>query len=173
MGDSLDRVLEQWRAERPDIDARPMGVVGRIQRASRLLERGLSKHFAAYDLQLWEFDILATLLRSGAPYRLTAGTLSRASMITSGAMTNRIQRLVAKGLVNRETDPANLRSVLITLTDRGRELVGQALSDHVDNEARLLDSLSPDDQEHLAGLLRKLLTDLGDLPPDFVGEKQI
>jgi DNA-binding MarR family transcriptional regulator len=94
-------------------------------------------------------------------------------MITSGAMTNRIQRLVAKGLVNRETDPANLRSVLITLTDRGRELVGQALSDHVDNEARLLDSLSPDDQEHLAGLLRKLLTDLGDLPPDFVGEKQI
>lgn len=165
MGDTLDWVLDQWQAERPELDAAPMGVVGRIQRASRLLERALSEHFAAYDLQLWEFDIIATLLRSGPPHQLTAGALGAASMVTSGAMTNRVDRLVAKQLVSRETDPANRRSVLITLTDRGRRLVGEALAGHVANEARLLDPLSGKEQQQLAALLRKLLLGLGDQPP--------
>ncbi|GAA5191185.1 MarR family transcriptional regulator [Rugosimonospora acidiphila] len=169
MADSMDRVLEQWRAERPDLDASPMGVVGRVQRASRLLERGLAEHFAARGLQLWEFDILATLLRSGAPYRLTAGELAATSMITSGAITNRIDRLVARRLVTRETDPGNRRSVLIGLTDRGHDLVDEAMGDHVANEARLIDSLSPSERERVANLLRKLLTALGDVPPDPAG----
>lgn len=125
-----------------------------------------SDYFETYGLQLWEFDILATLLRSGPPYRLTPGALSRSSMITSGAVTNRIQRLVAKGLVTRETDPTNLRSVWITLTDEGRELVGSIMAGHVENEARLLNALTADEQRQLADLLRKLLIHLGDLPPE-------
>jgi DNA-binding MarR family transcriptional regulator len=163
--DNVDWRLEQWRVERPDINPAPMGVVGRIQRASRLLERELRNHFATHDLQLWEFDVLATLRRAGHPYRLTAGALVDSSMVTSGAITNRIDRLVAKGLVTRETDPTNRRCILITLTDRGRHLVDDIVPDHVDLETRLLTILSPAEQEHLAGLLRKLLTGLGDAPP--------
>ena len=162
--DSVDRVLEQWAAERPGIDASPMGVVGRVQRACRLLDRGVSDRLAAHGLQLWEFDILATLLRSGAPYRLSAGALVGAAMVTSGAITNRIDRLVARGLVDRETDPGNRRSVRITLTDAGRELVDTALTDHVANETDLLAGLTPKEQAQLAGLLRKLLLHLGDRP---------
>ena len=146
----------------------PVGPAARVdtkrQRHCRSV-RGLTEHFAARGLQLWEFDILATLLRSGAPYRLTAGDLAATAMITSGAITNRIDRLVARALVTRETDPANRRSVLITLTDRGRDLVDKALGDHVANEARMIDSLSPTEQERLAKLLRKMLTALGDVPP--------
>lgn len=164
MSDNVDRLLEQWRAERPDIDPTPMGVVGRISRASRLLERELLEHFAAHDLQPGEFDMLATLRRAGHPYRLTAGALVDASMVTSGAITNRVDRLVAKDLVTRETDRANRRRVLITLTDRGRQLVDEVVVDHVDHEARLLATLSPPEQQHLASLLRRLLTDLGDVP---------
>lgn len=159
--DNVDRVLAQWHVARPDIDPSPMGIVGRIQRASRLLERGLSTYFAEYDLQLWEFDILATLRRSGC---LTAGTLVKASMVTSGAITNRIDRLVARDLVTRDVDPDNRRSVLIDLTPRGRTLVDDILGGHVDNENRLLASLDPNDRERLADLLRTLLTSLGDVP---------
>lgn len=162
MRDHVDRVLEQWRTERPDIDPTPMGVVGRIKRASRLLERRLGEHFAVHDLQGWEFDILATLRRSGAPYRLTAGALVDASMVTSGAITNRIDRLAAKNLVTRETDPANRRSVLITLTDTGHQLIDRIVVDHVDHEKQLLTTLSSREQEQLARILRKLLTSLGD-----------
>jgi DNA-binding MarR family transcriptional regulator len=160
--DSVDRLLEQWRVERPDIDAAPMALVARITRTGRMLERELRDNFARYDLQPWEFDIIATLRRSGPPYRLTAGALVDASMVTSGAITNRIDRLVARGLVSRETDPANRRSVLITLTDAGRQLVDEAVVGHVDREAELLGILSPREQKHLSDLLRKLLTNLGD-----------
>ncbi|WP_199435014.1 MarR family winged helix-turn-helix transcriptional regulator [Qaidamihabitans albus] len=166
MGDSVDRVLEQWRAERPDLDASPMAVVGRIQRASRILDRRLREHFARHDLQLWEFDILATLRRTGHPYRLTAGGLVESSMVTSGAITNRIDRLVARGLVTRETDPGNRRSVLISLTDEGRRLVDELVDDHVVNESRLLSALTAGERKSLAALLRKLLTGLGDVAPE-------
>ena len=164
MGDHVERVLQQWHAERPDLDVSPMGVVGRIQRASRLLERGLAENFAGHGLQVWEFDILATLRRSGPPYGLTAGALSSSAMITSGAVTNRIDRLVARGLVTRETDPDNRRSVVITLTDSGWQLVEDVLPSHVTNEERLLSVLDADEQEQLAGLLERLLVGLGDAP---------
>ncbi|MDR7304226.1 MarR family winged helix-turn-helix transcriptional regulator [Haloactinomyces albus] len=166
MQDNVDRVLEQWAAERPDIDPAPMGVVGRIQRASGLLEHELRHHLATHELQLWEFDILATLRRSGHPYRLTAGALVETSMVTSGAITNRIDRLVAKDLVTRGTDPTNRRSVMVTLTEKGRHLVDDVVVGHVANETRLLTQLTPHEQEHLAALLRKLLTGLGDVPPN-------
>ncbi|MET0235802.1 MAG: MarR family transcriptional regulator [Kibdelosporangium sp.] len=162
MRDNVDWRLDQWRVERPDIDPSPMGVVGRIQRASRLLERGLRDYFATHDLQLWEFDVLATLRRAGPPYRLTTGALVEASMVTSGAITNRIDRLVARDLVTRETDPANRRSVLVTLADRGFELIDGIVGDHVLREAKMLDVLSPGEQDQLVGLLRKLLIGLGD-----------
>jgi len=165
MGDHVDRVLQQWRAERPDLEASPMGIVGRIQRASRRLERGLSENFARHDLQLWEFDILGTLRRSGPPYRLTAGALSDSSMVTSGAITNRIDRLVARGLVTRENDPDNRRSVVITLTESGWALISNVLVHHVAHEERLLACLSAEEQQQLATLLRTLLIGLGDLPP--------
>ena len=164
-GDHVERVLEQWRAERPDLDASPMGIVGRIQRASRLLERELGENFARHGLQLYEFDVLATLRRSGPPYRLSAGALSASSMVSAGAITNRIDRLVARGLVTRETDPANRRSVVISLTDEGWALVDRVLVDHVACEERLLSGLGGEGRDHLAALLRELLVALGDVPP--------
>ncbi|MET9887034.1 MarR family transcriptional regulator [Streptomyces sp. NPDC006430] len=162
--DQMDRILAQWQAEEPDLDVTPMGIVGRLQRASRLLERSISDCFAEHDLQLWEFDIIATLLRSGPPYRLTVGALGETAMVTSGAITNRLDRLATRGLIDRQTDPSNRRSVLITLTDTGRALVRPALLDHLQNEARLLSSLDTAEQDQLGHLLRKLLLDLGDRP---------
>ncbi|MDN3516587.1 MarR family transcriptional regulator [Aquisalimonas lutea] len=170
MKDSVDRVLDQWRAERPDIDPEPMGVVGRISRAARILERRLRERFAAHNLQAHEFDILATLRRSGTPYRLTAGALVESSMVTYGAIANRIDRLEARGLVTRETDPGNRRSLYIGLTDPGRELVDAAVGDHVDNETELLAGLSDDEQQELAALLRKLLLSFGDTATDNDGD---
>jgi DNA-binding MarR family transcriptional regulator len=161
-GDHVDGVLRQWGAERPDLDASPMGIIGRIQRASRRLERGLAENFARFDLQLWEFDILGTLRRSGPPYRLTAGALSASSMVTSGAITNRVDRLVDRGLVTRETDPNNRRSVVITLSQAGWDLIENVLGHHVTHEEKLLASLSADEQERLATLLRTLLVGLDD-----------
>ena len=170
MGDHVDRVLQQWHAERPDLEAAPMGIVGRIQRASRLLERELSENFARHGLQLWEFDILATLRRSGPPYRLTPGALSSSAMVTSGAITNRIDRLLTRGLVTRETDPDNRRQVIVALTPSGSALIDQVLAGHVANEDRLLASLSTDERDQLAALLRTLLIDLGDAPAKPGGE---
>jgi DNA-binding MarR family transcriptional regulator len=164
--DHLDMVLAQWAAETPELDATPMGVVGRLQRASRLLDKAIADRFADHGLQLWEFDLLATLLRSGAPYELTAGRLGELSMVTSGAITNRVDRLVQRGLVDRRTDPDNRRSVLISLTESGNEAVRGALVDHVDNEKQLLAVLGPRERTQLAGLLRTLLVGLGDVPQE-------
>ena len=165
MTDNVEHYLQQWRTERPDIDASPMGVLGRISRAQMFLGRELQKNFAAYGLQTYEFDILATLRRSGPPFRLTAGALVESSMVTSGAITHRIDRLAARELVSRETDPSNRRSVLITLTDSGRSLVDDVVVHHVDREKQLLSALDANEQEQLAALLRKLLLGLGDAAP--------
>ena len=164
MEDRVDRYLAQWRAVRPELDASPMGVVGRLSRAAQLLDRELRTFFTANGLQPGEFDILATLLRSGEPYCLTPGALVSTSMVTSGAITNRLDHLVTKGYVTRETDPANRRSVLITLTDAGREKVDAVVAEHLANERRLLSALSPAEQDRLANLLRKLLVGRGDVP---------
>jgi DNA-binding MarR family transcriptional regulator len=160
--DAVDGMLAQWRDQRPDVDTSPIGIVGRVSRAARLLERKLQDNYDRYGLQGWEFDVLATLRRAGKPYRLTAGQLVASSMVTSGAITNRIDRLAGRGLVTREVDPGNRRSVLITLTPAGRKLVDEVVVAHTAYEAGLLSALSPRQRDQLAGLLRTLLVGLGD-----------
>ncbi|MEV4253080.1 MarR family winged helix-turn-helix transcriptional regulator [Spirillospora sp. NPDC049652] len=163
--DGVDAILDQWKQVRPDTDCAPMGVVGRISRASRLLERALKDEFARHGLEPWEFDVLATLLRSGPPHVLCAGDLSAAAMVSSASLTNRVDRLLAKGLVERGVDPAHRRRVLISLSDKGLRVTNEVLDHHVANERRLLAALSAPDQAHLAALLRTLLHSLGDTAP--------
>jgi DNA-binding MarR family transcriptional regulator len=165
MSDAVDALTAQWRRERPDVDVWPMEVVGRVSRLSRLLERELRDLFAAHGLESFEFDVLATLRRSGSPYELTAGALLKAAMVTSGAITNRIDKLETKGLVQRVRDSGDRRTVRIRLTERGLELIDDLLAKHVANEARLLSGLGPADRDHLIVLLRGLLESLGDTAP--------
>ncbi|MGI8333745.1 MarR family winged helix-turn-helix transcriptional regulator [Actinomadura scrupuli] len=166
MSDAVDLVLAQWRRERPDLDAWPMGIVGRISRLSRLLDRELKEFFAGHGLENWEFDVLATLRRSGPPYELTAGALNKAAMVTSGAITNRIDRMAAKGLVERVPGHEDRRSVRVRLTERGLATVDELVGLHVANEVRLLATLGPDERDRLAGTLRALLESLGDSSPE-------
>ncbi|MEU8245515.1 MarR family transcriptional regulator [Nonomuraea sp. NPDC048916] len=162
MGDAVDAVLAQWQRERPDVDVWPMGIVGRVSRLSSLFGRALKEFFAEHGLESFEFDVLATLRRSGAPYELTAGALLKSAMVTSGAITNRIDRMEAKGLVERVRDSEDRRSVRIRLTGRGLDVVDELVALHVANEARLLAALDPDARDQLAGLLRLLLESMGD-----------
>ena len=166
MRDAVDHVLTQWHAEAPELDVSPMGVVGRISRVSRLLEGGIRPTFEAAGLQRSEFDLLATLRRSGAPYRLSAGQLVAAMMVSPAAVTLRADGLIEKGLITREADPADRRSVLITLTPAGRRLVGRLLGPHVQRERELLSGLTDREVSQLAGLLRKALVGLGDVAPE-------
>jgi DNA-binding MarR family transcriptional regulator len=164
MEDAVDRILAQWRHERPD-DADglwPMAIVGRVQRLDRILDRELKAFYAQRDLELWEADVLLTLRRAGAPYALTPGALLKASMITSGAMTNRIDRLEAKGLVERSPGPDDRRSVRVQLTPRAHELIDEFFGAHIANEARLFAGLSAEERDQLTALLRRALHDLGD-----------
>jgi DNA-binding MarR family transcriptional regulator len=164
--DAVDHFLAQWRAEAPEVDVTPMGVVGRISRVSRLLEAGIRPTFDAAGLQRSEFDLLATLRRAGPPYRLSAGQLVGAMMVSPAAVTLRADGLIAKGFVTREVDPADRRSVLITLTPAGRRLVQRVVGRHVARERELLAALSDRELTQLAGLLRKVLLDLGDEAPE-------
>jgi len=158
--DAVDRITAQWRHERPDLDPAPMGVIGRISRIAAVAQRELEKVFADYDLTGADFDVLATLRRSGAPYRLTPGELSRSTMVTSGGMTKRLDRLESTGMIRREPDPRDRRGKLIALTPRGRDLVDHAVEAHLENEERLLSKLPAARRRELAGLLRELLLSL-------------
>lgn len=162
MPDAVDRVLTQWAKERPELDVSPMAVIGRISRAEAILDRRIAAVLAEHDLLPGEFDLLAALRRAGAPHRLTVGEMLASTMVTSGAITNRLNRLVTKGFVARETDPDNRRSVIVTLTSRGLATVDDALVRHVENERTLLAALSNDEQAQMVALLRKLLGGLGD-----------
>lgn len=172
----MDALLAQWRTERPDLDPRPMGVIGRLSRASRLIDRQLKDHFAADTLEPWEFDVLATLRRARPVARpLTAGELVASSMVTSGAITNRVDRLVARGLVTREIDLDNRRRVLIGLTDAGRALVDRAVEGHLEHERAMLSGLTEPQQDQLADLLRTLLLSLEatDPPAAHAGQPSV
>jgi DNA-binding MarR family transcriptional regulator len=162
--DAVDRIMDQWHRERPDLAGElwPMGLVGRVQRLDRILERELKAFYAARDLELWEVDVLLTLRRAGPPYALTPGALIKAAMITSGAMTNRIDRLEGKGLVQRSPGPDDRRSVRVQLTPRAMELLDGFFAEHIANEARLFAGLTADERGQLAGLLRTALHALGD-----------
>ncbi|GAA1885178.1 MarR family winged helix-turn-helix transcriptional regulator [Actinomadura bangladeshensis] len=163
--DAVDLVLEQWARARPDLDASPMRVLGRLSRLTRIAERELKNLFSEFGLERGEFDVLATLRRAGAPGGMTAGALARSSMVTSGAVTNRLDRLVAKGYVTRELDPGNRRTVIVALTPAGRDLIDRAVAAHLDNERRILAALDEQQQDDLAATLRTLLLSLGDKPP--------
>ncbi|MGI5323649.1 MarR family winged helix-turn-helix transcriptional regulator [Actinomadura nitritigenes] len=167
--DAVDLVLEQWARARPDLDASPMGVLGRLSRVARIAERELKALFSEFGLERGEFDVLATLRRAGAEGGMTAGDLARSSMVTSGAVTNRLDRLVAKGHVTRDVDPANRRSVIVALTPAGRDLIDRAVVAHLENERRILAALDRDQRDGLAATLRTLLLGLGDEAGDEPG----
>lgn len=162
--DAVDRLLAQWARERPDLDTRPMGVVGRVSRVARRIDLAQRATFARFDLDPAAFDVLATLRRSGEPYALTPGDLMRTAMVTSGAITQRLDRLEERGLITRTRSEADGRAVVVTLTDAGRAALDAALPDHLETERRLLEGLPGDDLEQLAGMLRRLLVALGRLP---------
>lgn len=157
--DEVDRIVEDWARERPDVDFAPMHVLSRVGRLSKHLDRARRQAFAASGLEPWEFDVLAALRRAGAPYQLSPKALLQQTLVSSGTMTNRIDRLVERRLVERRTDPHDGRGVLVVMTGRGTEAVDDAISELLAGEAELLEGLSKLDQERLAGLLRKLSLD--------------
>ncbi len=159
--DRADLAVEQWARERPDLRTLPMALFGRLNEAA---ERAMRDHmnplFARAGLQSGEFDVLATLRRSGEPYMLSPTQLYEAAMISSGGMTDRIDRLERAGLVVRRADPKDRRGKLIVLTDPGKHLIDEAIGRHVANEERLLLSLTQAEQETLSLLLKKLIAGL-------------
>ena len=166
MGDAVDLILAQWARERPDLDCSPMGVVCRISQLQREVFLAQRATFARHGLDVPSFDVLAALRRAGEPYQLTPTELMRTALVTSGAITQRLDRLEEKGLITRERSEADGRAVVVTLTGAGRAALDDTLPDHLETERRLLAGLDADDQEALAGLLRRLLIALGRVPPE-------
>jgi len=167
--DHIDRILTQWRRERPDLDVAPMGLLGRLFRAAHLADAALAQMLASHELQPGWFDLLAALRRAGVPYELNPTQLMRATMLSSGGMTKRLDRLVEAGLVQRRPDPADRRGTLVGLTSRGHAIVDEAVAAHVANEERLLEALTPGERRTLDDLLRTLLADL-EQPEDLEGD---
>ena len=157
--DEVDRIVDAWEIERPDLDFAPLQVLSRVARLARHLDRARRTAFAASELESWEFDVLSALRRAGSPYQLSPKSLLQQTLVSSGTMTNRIDRLVERELVERRADPGDGRGILVVMTALGRDRVDDAISELVLGEAALLDGLSPADQERLAGLLRKLSLD--------------
>lgn len=155
--DPVDVILTQWQRERPDLDVSPMGIIGRIGRLSKHLERGIQETFSEFGLNVGEFDVLATLRRSGLPYQLTPTELFNTLMVSSGTMTHRIDRLEQANLVKRNPDPRDRRGTLIQLTNNGFNMIEKAVEAHVANEHRLLIVLEEAERKELAQLLSKLL----------------
>jgi DNA-binding MarR family transcriptional regulator len=158
--DKVDQILRQWAHERPDLDTSPMGVLGRIMRASRHVDRELATVYKHEGLDFGLFDVLATLRRSGAPYRLSPTALNEWCMVTSGGMTARLDRLEEAGLIVRRPDPDDRRALLVELSPTGFAVIDKLLAAHLASEERLLASLSPEDREQLATLLRQVLIPL-------------
>ncbi|MCE3606205.1 MarR family transcriptional regulator [Massilia sp. P8910] len=155
--DAVDSILAQWRRERPDLDCGPMGTIGRIKRCAALLQRRQEEVFSAYGMSSWEFDVLATLKRSGAPYRLAPTALFSSLMITSGTMTHRLKGLETRGLVLRVPHSGDARSVLVQLTADGLDLIERAVTAHVANQHRILASTAADDLAAIDAALSRLL----------------
>jgi DNA-binding MarR family transcriptional regulator len=160
--DGVDAIIEQWRRERPELDPSPIGVIGRISRLARELEQRLEPVYREHGLEPGWHDVLATLRRTGPPFRVRVTDFSGALMLSSSGTTKRLDRLEQAGLIAREADPNDRRGTLIALTDAGRELIDSVTEAHLANERRLLAALPDDEQRRLADLLRAL--QLG-LPP--------
>jgi DNA-binding MarR family transcriptional regulator len=156
--DKVDIIIEQWKREIPDLSIRAMSVLGRLQRVSKHAERSLGNNFLKFNLNSGEFDVLATLRRAGSPYMLKPTELYNLLMITSGAMTNRIDTLEKKSLVMRVNDPSDRRTVYVKLTEKGLDLINEAIYDHVQDEEKLLEDLTKDEVEILNDILKKILS---------------
>jgi DNA-binding MarR family transcriptional regulator len=159
---SIDDLVEQWRAERPDLDLETMAMVARLLRLGGALRGELDTLAAEYDVLVPEADVLFTLRRSGPPFRLLPSELSASLLVSSGTLTNRLDRLEAKGLVERHPNPDDRRSVEVALTTRGRRLADEAVTAHVENEKRMLAALSRSELRTLDSLTSKLLRHLSE-----------
>jgi len=155
--DEVDRLIAAWKRERPDLDLAPLSVLSRITRIARHLD--IARRDAFGDLENWGFDVLAALRRAGAPHQLSPGQLMQETMVTSGTMTNRLNRLEELDLITREQDPDDGRGSLVTLTKAGVRAVDSALEDLLDNERKLLKALTAKDRDTLAELLSTLVTE--------------
>ena len=159
--DAVDRIRSQWNEVRPDVDVSPIDVIGRVSRLSRLVDRRLAENFAHFGIESWMYDVLATLRRSGEPYELTAGDLVRQTMVSTGAVTHRVDRLEARGLVERTTTD-DRRKVIVRLTKQGLDLVDEVVVAHMATEREILAALTSRQQDDLVHLLRATLLALGD-----------
>jgi DNA-binding MarR family transcriptional regulator len=157
VSDEVDDIVSRWQTVRPDLDVSPLQVLSRVSRLARHLDRARRAAFAAHGLETWEFDVLSALRRQGQPYQLSPGALLRATLVTSGTMTNRIDRMSQAGLVSRHRDPLDKRGVLVQLTAEGLRTVDAAMSDLLERERALLTALDAAQQDELAGLLRTLV----------------
>lgn len=158
--DHIDRLIAAWERERPDLDLAPMETVGRLLRAAQLTMAALERTAAAHGLQVPEGDILFSLRRSGKPFRLAPAALSEALLVSSGTLTNRLDRLERKGLIERVPHPTDRRSTEVALTQAGFELADGVVAEHVEYERQMLAGLSEDDRRLLDDLLRRLLADI-------------
>ncbi len=161
--DEVDRLVEAWQRERPDLDVAPMQVLSRVSRLARHLDRHRSAAFATHQLESWEFDVLAALRRAGEPYQLSPGQLIRETSVTSGTMTNRVDRLAARALVSRANHPGDRRGVVVTLTPAGKEHVDATLSDLLAAEEQILLSCTAEQRHELISLLRQVIAPYEDL----------
>jgi DNA-binding MarR family transcriptional regulator len=159
--DEVDELLEAWGRERSDLDLAPVAVFSRVSRLARRLELARREAFAEHGIEQWEFDVLAALRRAGTPYELSPGRLLRETLVTSGTMTNRVDRLSERGYVERYPDPGDRRGVIVRLTREGRATVDAAFAALLDAERDLLEALPERDRDRLASLLRTLLAPFG------------
>lgn len=163
--DEVDRIVAAWRDVRPDIDVTPMHILSRVTRLSRQLDRKRKAVFASHGLETWAFDVLSSLRRAGSPYQMSPSALTVELLVTSGTMTNRIDRLATAGWVSRQRDPADRRGVLVGLTDEGRRKVDDALADFLRLEAQMLEALDEDECTSLADSLRHLVASVEAVDP--------
>ncbi|MCC7488378.1 MAG: MarR family transcriptional regulator [Gammaproteobacteria bacterium] len=161
MEDQVDKLLGQWARERPELDCSSLSVVVRVQFLAKLCQKEAERALAGLGLRLWEYDVLSALRRQGAPFQLPATALARASMLTSGAMTNRIDRLEARGLVLRATEPSDRRGVNVRLTERGHQLIDQAIGARLTAADSQLGALSGQERRAASAALRKVLLAAG------------
>ena len=154
--DEVDRILADWRSARPDLDLAPLSVFSRMTRITKHLDKARARAFERSGLASWEFDVLAVLRRGGDPFRQSPKVLVQQTMVSSGTMTNRIDRMATRGLVRRLTDPNDGRGVLVEMTEQGRTLVDAAMTRLSDSEEQLLGGVPRSERERLAALLRKL-----------------
>ena len=162
--DDVDRIVQAWHRERPDLDVAPLHVLSRVSRLARHLDLARGAAFAEHGLEGWEFDVLSALRRAGAPYELSPGQLVAQTLVTSGTMTNRVDRLERRDLVGRSPDPNDRRGVIVSLTPTGRDVVDSAMADLLDRERLLLAGLGEGEQASLADALRRLLAPFETMP---------